>query len=243
MITVRRSEERGHTRLDWLDSYHTFSFDTYFDPHHVNFGALRVINEDRVNAGEGFRPHGHKNMDIVTIVLEGALAHQDSLGNGSVIHAGDVQRMTAGTGITHSEYNHSQVDPVHFLQIWILPEAEGLEPGYEQKTFSSEPARNHWQQVVSRDGRAGSVTVNQDLNLYRAYIDPGKSVPVSVQPNRQVWLHVVCGELSLDGAIMSDGDSAGLRTSGDFLLEAASASEVYLFEMTYSEETIVGEDV
>lgn len=243
MMTLRRSRERGHTRLDWLDSYHTFSFDTYFDERFVNFGVLRVINEDRVEPGMGFRPHSHRDMDIVTIVLEGNLAHEDSLGNGSVIKPGEVQRMTAGTGITHSEFNHSKADPVHFLQIWIIPASEGLDPGYEQKEFPLQPAQNQWQLIVSQDGQDNSVQVHQDMKIYRAFLDSGSSLSFPVHQDRQVWLHLVCGELTLNGSTLSDGDSAGFIEPGDLDLHAAKAAELYLFEMPRMDETILGDDV
>src|SRR5919206_2650347 len=173
MITLRPAAERGAENLGWLDSRHTFSFGHYYDPKHMGFGPLRVINEDRVRGGAGFATHGHRDMEIISYVLEGALEHKDSIGTGSVIRPGDVQRMSAGTGIVHSEFNASRSEPVHFLQIWIIPERAGLAPGYEQKTFPVEERRNRLRLVASRDGRDGSLTVHQDVGLYASLLDPG----------------------------------------------------------------------
>jgi len=165
MITIRKNAERGRTKIDWLDSRHTFSFGEYYDPKHMGFRALRVINDDRVAPGGGFGTHGHRDMEIITMVLDGALEHKDSLGNGSVMRHGDVQRMTAGAGIRHSEFNHSQDEPVHFLQIWILPERNGLQPGYEQKAFATNGAHGSWRTVVAPEGRNGAITIHQDVSL------------------------------------------------------------------------------
>src|SRR5262252_4566222 len=197
MITVRPAAERGIANFGWLDSRHSFSFGHYYDPKHMGFGTLRVINEDRVEPGKGFDTHGHRDMEIVSYVLEGALAHKDSLGTGSVIRPGDVQRMSAGTGIRHSEFNHSKTDPVHFLQIWILPERDGLTPSYEQKTFDERAKRGGFRLVGSRDGRDGSVTIHQDVDLYAAILADGESVSHAFAADRRGWLQVARGSVKV----------------------------------------------
>jgi hypothetical protein len=231
MITVRPAAERGHSDLGWLDSRHTFSFADYHDPKHVQFGDLRVINEDRVRPGRGFAPHGHRDMEILSFVLEGALAHQDSMENGSVIHPGEVQRMSAGTGVTHSEYNHSQVEEVHFLQIWILPETQGIAPGYEQKAFSDEEKRGRFRLVASRDGREGSVTIHQDAGVHWAILEPGRAASYAPRPGRRAWVHVIRGGVRMNGLVLEAGDGAGV--TGETALEfgAGKPSEVLLFDL------------
>ena len=208
MIHVRRSDERGHFDHGWLDTRHTFSFADYHDPRWMGFRHLRVINEDRVQPGQGFATHGHRDMEIVSYVLAGGLQHRDSLGTGSVIRPGDVQRMTAGTGVRHSEFNASAAEPVHFLQIWILPEVAGLPPGYEQKTFAVADKLGRLRLVASRDGRDGSVTVHQDVGLYAAALVPGEKVVHAPASGRHVWLQVARGIVTLNGKRLGQGDGA-----------------------------------
>ena len=210
MISIRRADERGLAHFGWLHSRHTFSFGNYFDPRHMGFGPLRVINEDRVEPGRGFGEHGHRDMEIISYVLEGALQHRDSMGNGSIIRPGDIQRMTAGTGVRHSEMNHSATESVHFLQIWIEPEREGIEPGYEQKAFSEADKRGVLKLVGSRDGRDGSVTINRDVDLYASLLQSGDSVTHALETQRHVWLQVVRGELDVEGMSVSAGDGVAL---------------------------------
>jgi quercetin 2,3-dioxygenase len=231
MITVRRSSERGHAEHGWLDSRHTFSFADYYDPAHMGFRALRVINEDRVQPGRGFGVHSHENMEIVSYVLEGALQHRDSMGNGEVLRPGEVQRMSAGTGVTHSEFNASQNEIVHFLQIWILPERRGLAPSYEQKAFPPDARRNELVLVASRDGRLGSVTVHQDANLYLARLDAGKRVEFEIPPSRGAWVQVVRGSVALGDEKLASGDGAALTGEKGTSLTAAEDAEVLVFDL------------
>jgi len=231
MITVRRSSERGHAEHGWLDSRHTFSFADYYDPAHMNFRALRVINEDRVQPGKGFGVHSHENMEIVSYVLEGALQHRDSMGNGEILRPGEVQRMSAGTGVTHSEFNASQSKIVHFLQIWILPERRGLAPSYEQKAFPPDARRNELVLVASRDGRLGSVTVHQDANLYLARLDAGKRVALEFPPSRSAWVQVVRGSVALGDEKLAAGDGAALSGEKGTALSAAEDAEVLVFDL------------
>ena len=233
MITLRPSAERGHANHGWLDTYHTFSFDTYHDPKHMGFRSLRVINEDWVAGGKGFSPHGHRDMEIVTYVLEGALQHQDSMGNGSVIRPGEVQRMSAGTGVTHSEYNPSPTERLHLLQIWIRPEARNLEPSYEQKKFPAEGRRGRLQLVASRDAREGSVKIQQDAALYTAALEPKATVRHKLAGGRHAWLQVARGAVTLNGVALKAGDGAAV--SDERALEIAGAdggsSEILLFDL------------
>ena len=208
MIIVRPSSARGRTRLDWLDSRHTFSFGGYFDPQFVGFRSLRVINDDRVKPGGGFGTHPHRDMEILSLVLDGALEHRDSLGHGSVIRKDDVQRMTAGTGVSHSEFNPSATDPVHFLQIWILPERPGLTPGYEQKTFPEADRRNALRLVASRDGSGGSLTVHRDVAVLLGHLDAGGSLAFPTAPGRHAWVHVFRGHIAVNGTMLVAGDGA-----------------------------------
>jgi redox-sensitive bicupin YhaK (pirin superfamily) len=210
MIVVRPSTARGRTRLDWLDSKHTFSFGGYFDPSYVGFRSLRVINDDRVKPGKGFGTHSHSDMEIVSLVLEGALEHKDSLGTGSIIRPGDVQRMTAGTGVSHSEFNPSKDEPVHFLQIWILPGRKGLAPSYEQKAFPESARRNSLRLVASRDGRDDSVTVHQDMALHLGQMDAGGALPFELPRGRHAWVHVTRGRIDLNGTMLVAGDGAAV---------------------------------
>lgn len=233
MITLRPSEERGHANHGWLDTYHTFSFDTYHDPDHMGFRSLRVINEDWVAGGKGFPPHGHRDMEIVTYILEGTLQHQDSMGNGSVIRPGEVQRMSAGTGVTHSEYNPSPTERLHLLQIWIRPESRNLEPSYEQKKFAAEGRRGRLQLVASREARDGSVRIHQDTALYAAALEPKETVRHTLASGRHAWLQVARGAVMLNGVALKAGD--GAAASDESALEVAGAddgsSEILLFDL------------
>lgn len=231
MIRIRRAGERGHARHGWLESFHTFSFAGYHDPRHMGFRELRVINEDRVQPGRGFDPHSHRDMEIVSYVIEGALEHRDSLGNGSVIRPGDVQRMSAGTGVTHSEYNPSDSELVHFLQIWILPEREGLPPSYEQKHFASEERSGSLRLVASHDGREGSVRLHQDVSLYASLLEPGRSVTHDLAPGRHAWVQVVRGTLELADATLAPGDGAAASEETALPLRAQEPAELLLFDL------------
>jgi redox-sensitive bicupin YhaK (pirin superfamily) len=228
MITIRPAAARGHANFGWLDTHHTFSFGHYYDPRHMGFGALRVINDDRVAPGAGFPTHPHADMEIITYVLEGALAHEDSAGNAAVIRPGEVQRMSAGTGIRHSEFNASAEAPAHFLQIWLLPEREGLAPGYEQKAFEIGDAPSL---VASRDGRAGSVTVHQDAALWAAKLQPGKRVRHGLAEGRRAWLHVARGDAVLNGRELSAGDGAAIAGETGLELATARGGEILLFDL------------
>ena len=232
MLTLRRAEERGRANLGWLDSRHSFSFGHYYDENHMGFGPLRVINDDRVAPGGGFPTHPHGDMEIVSYVLEGAMAHKDSLGTGSVIRPGDVQRMSAGSGIRHSEFNASKTEPVHFLQIWIEPERKGLEPGYEQKSFPPEEKRGRLRLVGSRDGRDGSVTIHQDVDLYATLLDDGGSVSHQVAPGRSAWVQVAQGTATLNGEQLYPGDGVAVTDAGPLTLVGTSQdAEILLFDM------------
>ena len=231
MIQLRPGPERGHARHGWLDSRHTFSFAEYHDPGHMGFRALRVINEDRVQPAQGFATHGHRDMEIVTYVLEGALEHRDSLGTGSVIRPGDVQRMSAGTGIQHSEFNASRDELVHFLQIWILPETVGIAPSYEQKHFGPDEARNRLQLVGSRDGREGSVAIHQDVALYVGHLEGDAKLRHALAPGRHVWLQVARGALRLGDTPLRAGDGAALSGEPALELSADGAAEVLVFDL------------
>ncbi len=231
MLTKRSADERGTANFGWLDSRHSFSFGDYYDPKHMGFGPLRVINEDRVRGGGGFPTHGHRDMEIVTYVIEGALEHQDSTGGGSVIRPGDVQRMSAGTGIRHSEYNASRAEPVHFLQIWIIPEREGLSPGYEQKHLPAEVRRGALRLIGSRDGRDGSVTIHRDVDLYAAVVAGSETVHHDVRPGRKLWLQVVRGSVTVNGADADAGDGFAIDDAERLDIAAKAKAEVLLFDM------------
>ena len=232
MITLRSAQERGVADFGWLDSRHTFSFGNYYDPNHMGFASLRVINEDKVTAGQGFGTHGHRDMEIISYVLEGALEHKDSIGSGSVIRPGDVQRMSAGTGIRHSEFNASQTDPVHFLQIWILPEQEGIKPGYEQKTFTEAEKQGRLRLVGSRDGREGSITIHQNVDLYAASLQQDEEVSHTLAEGRVAWLQVARGAVQLNQQTLTAGDGAAISEEALITLRGASgAAEVLLFDM------------
>ena len=232
MISVRHSEDRGTANFGWLNSQHTFSFGHYHDPEHMGFGPLRVINEDRVRAGAGFDTHGHRDMEIISYVLEGALEHKDSIGTGSVIRPGDVQVMSAGTGIRHSEFNHSQAEPVHFLQIWVLPDRDGLRPRYEQKTFATDEKRGRLRLVASPDGGEGSVVVHQDVRLYASVLNQGEQVDFVLPPARKAWVQVARGAVEVNGESLRAGDGAAVKDVAALAIKATTAgSEVLLFDL------------
>jgi hypothetical protein len=232
-MKIRRALERGHAEHGWLESYHTFSFADYIDRAHMGFRALRVINEDRVQAGQGFGRHPHRDMEIVSYVLEGALEHKDSMGNGSVIRPGDVQRMSAGTGVFHSEFNASKTELVHFLQIWIVPDREGHAPGYEQKAFSVDDRRGKLRLVASSDGRDGSVTIHQDARMLATLLARGESVTYDLAPKRGAWIHVARGSIEVDGTKLEAGDAAAIEDAKTITLAGAldDASEALVFDL------------
>jgi redox-sensitive bicupin YhaK (pirin superfamily) len=231
MLTVRPSEARGRANFGWLDSRHSFSFGQYFDPAHMGFRDLRVINEDRVSPEGGFPPHSHRDMEIISYVLEGALEHKDSLGNGAAIRPGEVQRMSAGSGITHSEYNPSKDAPVHFLQIWILPESKNVAPGYEQRSYSSAERQGRLKLVGSRDGREGSVTIHQDVALYAGLLGKGDRVKHALAPGRHAWLQLVRGAVSANGQSLRAGDGAGISEETKVEIVADEPAEILLFDL------------
>lgn len=228
MVAVRPGRERGRSRYSWLDSFHTFSFSDYYDPRYLGFSVLRVINEDRVAPGAGFPPHSHRDMEIVSYVLDGALEHRDSLGNGSVIRAGEFQRMSAGAGVTHSEYNASGTEPVHFLQIWILPREAGIAPGYEQKRFDRGDALVL---VASPDGRGDSLTLHQDACLHRAAVTPGEFIAYPLAPGRKAYLQVARGRVTANGVALAAGDGAAVSEEGAVRLSTETEGEVLLFDL------------
>jgi len=231
MITVRPAGERGHFDHGWLKTWHSFSFASYHDPRHMGFRDLRVINQDIVEPGEGFGTHPHRDMEILTWILDGALEHKDSMGNGSVIRPGEIQRMTAGTGVTHSEFNPSESEPVQLMQIWILPEKQGLTPGYEQKSFPRDEMRDRFRLLASRDGRDGSVTIHQDAELLIAAPDAGTTLRHALHPGRHAWVQVARGAVSLNGTPLSAGDGASVTGETTLTVEAGSPGEVLLFDL------------
>jgi redox-sensitive bicupin YhaK (pirin superfamily) len=231
VIRVRKAGERGHARHGWLESYHTFSFADYHDPRYMGFRTLRVVNEDRVQPGRGFATHSHRDMEIVSYVIEGALEHRDSLGTGSVIRPGDVQRMSAGTGVTHSEYNPSKSELVHFLQIWLLPERAGLEPSYEQRHFPAEERRGALRLVASRDAREGSVRVHQDVDLYAALLRDGEVVEHALRPGRHAWVQLARGRCELGGVSLEVGDGAALSQESKLRLAGSDEAEALVFDL------------
>lgn len=232
MFQIRRAEDRGHAEHGWLSSRHTFSFANYYDPRFTGYRDLLVINEDRVQPGRGFGTHGHRDMEIISYVLDGALEHADSMGTGSVIRPGDVQRMTAGTGVYHSEYNHSREDEVHFLQIWIHPRERGLEPGYEQKAFSTEEKRNRLRLIASQDGREGSVTIHQDVSLYATLLDPEQELTYARPADRKLWLHVATGRMRVNGVELKAGDAIATDDVESLTLVGIETGEALLFELS-----------
>ena len=231
MIEIRRSAERGHADHGWLNSFHSFSFADYHDPAHMGFGPLRVINEDRVKPGQGFGTHSHRDMEIISYVLEGGLAHKDSMGNGSVIRAGDVQRMSAGTGVAHSEFNASDREPVHFLQIWIEPSVRGIAPSYEEKRFEPDARRGRLRLLASPDGREGSVTIHQDAFLYAALLDGDEAAEHEAQAGRRIYLHVVRGEAQVNGQALGPGDAVKISGESRVRIDRARDAEVLLFDL------------
>jgi redox-sensitive bicupin YhaK (pirin superfamily) len=231
MISIRHSNDRGAVDMGWLDAKHSFSFGSYYDPEHMGFGPLRVINEDRIQPAQGFGMHGHKDMEIVTYIIDGALEHRDSMGNGSVIRRGDVQRMTAGTGVMHSEFNHSHEELTHLLQIWVLPERNGLQPGYEEKTFDDASKRNRLRLVASRDARGDSLRIHQDVDLYASILESGSSLRHDLAPGRGGWVQVVSGTLGVNGERLSGGDGASFSGVESVEFEALEDTEFLFFDM------------
>jgi redox-sensitive bicupin YhaK (pirin superfamily) len=231
MIAIRRADERGRTDWGWLDSRHTFSFGEYFDPRHMGFRSLRVINDDRVTPGAGFGTHGHRDMEILSYVLEGGLEHEDSTGGGGVIRPGEIQFMRAGTGVRHSEYNASKTEPVHFLQIWIVPDTTGLRPGYGQQPFDAEAARRGFVMLASKDGRAGSIQVQQDVSLLVARLGEGEEREHALAPGRHAWLHVARGSVGLGGHDLGEGDGAAASGETTVRLVGRGDAEVLLFDL------------
>ena len=231
MINLRPSQDRGHTKLSWLESRHTFSFGEYHDRKFQGFQQLRVINEDQVQPGKGFETHTHRDMEIISYVLEGTLAHKDSVGTSSLIRAGEVQRMSAGTGIRHSEYNPSKTLRVHFLQIWILPDRRGLEPSYEQRAFLRDEKHGRWRLVASKDGRDGAVTVHQDMEMYITLLDPGEKLNYRLQTDRHAWVQVTRGEVVLNGNRLVQGDGAAVSQEEILETSTMTQAEVLLFDM------------
>ena len=231
MITLRKAKDRFHTRIDWLDSWHTFSFGDHYDPEHMGFRVLRVINDDTVQPGQGFGEHPHRDMEILSFVLEGGLSHRDSSGGGGVIRPGDVQRMSAGSGVVHSEFNASSTEPVHFLQIWILPERRGIKPGYEQKSLLRRDLGGKLQLLASRDGRDGSVTIHQDASVYGAALGKGERASFEPAPSRHAWVHVARGNLELNGQELAAGDGAAVSDERALTLVGIDSAEVLLFDL------------
>ncbi|NCQ98463.1 MAG: pirin family protein [Microcystis aeruginosa L211-101] len=229
MITIRKAEERGHANYGWLDTYHTFSFAQYYDPQQINFRSLRVINEDKVIGGKGFHTHGHHDMEILTYVLAGELEHQDSLGTGSVIRHGEIQRMSAGTGIKHSEFNHSATNPLHLLQIWIIPDQKNLEPSYEQKAI--EFSSHTLQLIASPTGAGNAVKVHQDVNLSAGIMPPGQSLTHSLAPSRYGWLQVARGQINVNGVHLRAGDGAAISEETSLAIQSLEDSEILLFDL------------
>jgi redox-sensitive bicupin YhaK (pirin superfamily) len=231
MNEIRRSHERGHVNHGWLESFHTFSFGGYFDPRHVEFGALRVINEDRVQPGAGFATHAHRDMEIISYVLDGALAHKDSMGNGSTIRPGDVQRMSAGSGVQHSEFNPSATQKVHFLQIWIKPDTLGIDPSYEQKRFPPEEKRGRLRLIASPDGADGSVRIHQDARVYAGLFDGEERASLSVAPGRRIYVHVALGSLEANETVLEAGDALKITQSTELALRNGRGAEVLVFDL------------
>jgi len=231
MMEIRRAADRGHTKIGWLDSRHSFSFGGYYDPENMGFRSLRVLNDDRVSPGAGFGTHGHRDMEILSYVLEGALEHKDSSGGGGVIRPGEIQFMRAGTGVTHSEYNHSGVEPVHFLQIWIVPSEGGLAPAYDQRAFDTAQAETSFALLASRDGRLGSIRLHQDAELEVARIPAGGSRERELKPGRHAWVHVARGAATLNGTRLGEGDGAALVAEPSLRFEAEKPAEVLVFDL------------
>ena len=231
MLTIRKSEERGHANHGWLDSYHTFSFAGYYDPQHMAFRSLRVINQDQIAGGKGFGTHPHRDMEIITYMLDGALEHKDSMGNGSVIRVGDVQRMSAGTGITHSEFNPSATESAHLLQIWIMPNQESVKPSYEQISFSREEKLNQLRLIASPDGRDRSVTIYQDAYIYASILEDGVEVTHTVKQNRYAWIQVARGSVLVGDRLLNTGDAISSDQIGDLKLTGKGNAEILVFDL------------
>lgn len=231
MIAVRRASQRGHADHGWLNTFHTFSFADYYDERQMGFRSLRVLNDDTVSAGQGFGTHGHKDMEIVSYVLQGALSHQDSMGTGSTIKPGDVQRMSAGTGVMHSEFNGSKSEPVHFLQIWLLPDKGGIAPGYEQKNFTAADKRGQLKLIASPDGREGSVTIHADAKVYAGTFDAGQKAELPIAKGRGAWVHVAQGTAKVNGQALAAGDGVALEDEGAVSVEGVSGGEVLVFDL------------
>ena len=231
MITIRKADERGHFDFGWLNTYHSFSFGDYYDPKHTRFRTLRVINEDFVQAGHGFPTHGHRDMEIVTYILQGALEHRDSMGTGSVIRRGDAQRMSAGTGVTHSEANPSRDEPVHLLQIWIFPSEQDLQPEYEEKKFSDDEKRNKLRLIVSPDGSDGSVKIHQDAKIFASLLGDRQEVVHSLDNGRSAWIQVAAGSVRLNDVVLKQGDGAAVSQESDLRITAEGPAEVLLFDL------------
>lgn len=231
MMTVRKAGERGHANHGWLDTWHTFSFADYQDPRHMGYGPLRVINDDTVQPGQGFGTHGHRDMEIITYVLEGALEHKDSMGNGSIIRPGNVQRMSAGTGVRHSEFNPSRAERVHFLQIWIEPNRTGVQPGYEEKQFGPAEKKGQLRLVASSDGREGSVTIHQDATIHAAMLDGKDAVKHRLAPGRRAYVHVARGAVKVNGTLLKGGDGVRIEDESTIDLKDAREAEVLLFDL------------
>jgi redox-sensitive bicupin YhaK (pirin superfamily) len=231
MMKIRKAEQRGHFDFGWLNTYHTFSFGDYYDLSHMGFRSLRVINEDVVQRGRGFPRHGHRDMEIFTYILQGALQHRDSMGNGSVIRPGDVQRMSAGTGVTHSESNASPDEPVHLLQIWILPGEEGIAPDYEEKRFAEDEKRNQLRLIISPDAAEGSVRIHQDARVYASLLEPGREVSHTLESGRHAWLQVAAGSVKLNDTDLKQGDGAAVSQEGAITIAAQEPAEILLFDL------------
>lgn len=231
MLQIRKAQERGHANHGWLNSYHTFSFADYYDPDEMNFSVLRVINEDTVQPGMGFGTHAHRDMEIVTYVLEGELEHKDSMGTGSIIKPGDVQRMSAGTGVTHSEFNASKIKPVHFLQIWIMPKFKGIRPSYEQRFFSDDKKLNTLRLIASPDGRDDSITLNQDALIYATNLDGDGRITHTIAGNRRAYVHIAKGTLRINGMSLEAGDGLKISEEGEIALEAVESGEALIFDL------------
>lgn len=237
MIKLRKSEERGHANHGWLDSYHSFSFNRYYDPAHMQYSVLRVINEDVIAPDRGFDMHPHRDMEIVTYMLGGELRHMDSLGNGSVIRAGDVQRMSAGTGVVHSEFNASSSESAHLLQIWVLPERKDIEPGYEEKHFARDEKLNQWRLIASHDARQGSLLVHQDISLFATVLEQGKTLEYQLAEQRSIYLQVARGSVSLSGQVLLAGDAAKVEQLPALQLQALEDAELLLFDLPAADQT------
>ncbi|NVB84195.1 MAG: pirin family protein [Kofleriaceae bacterium] len=231
MLTIRRAQDRGHANHGWLDTHHTFSFADYYDPAHMGFRSLRVINDDTVDGGQGFGAHGHRDMEIISYVLEGALAHKDSTGTSDTIRPGDVQRMSAGTGVMHSEFNGSSDEPVHFLQIWLIPDKRGIQPSYEQKRFEDGDKRGKLRLVASPDARDGSLTIHTDASVYAGLFDKGERAELSLAPGRHGWIHVARGKVTINGQALGAGDGVAISNEAKVSIEGVDQGEVIAFDL------------